>query len=117
MRWLGTEGLLSGWGGRVWFLLHDQHVGGDAEGDAFLLEGEDDAAAEFAEDAVALISADAGVDEVDDFAATNVVDAEDFGVGDGDVLKGGVLADVGGQFAEDCHDIVRIGAGVNAYWE
>ena len=46
-----------------------------------------------------LIGADADVDGVDDFAATDVVDAEDFGVGDGDVLEGGVLADVGSQLA------------------
>lgn len=96
------------------FLLHDQHVGGDAEGDALFLEGEDDAAAEFAEDAVALVGADASVDEVDDFAAADIVDAEDFGVGDGDVLEGGVLADVGGELAEDCHDGVGVGAGVDA---
>ena len=50
---LAAERLLCGWGGGVWFLLGDEQVGGVAEGDAFFLEGEDDAAAEFAEDAVA----------------------------------------------------------------
>ena len=65
---LADEWLLGWWGGGVLSLLHDQHVGGDAEGDAFLLEGHD-AAAEFAEDGVALGWPDAGVDEIDDFAA------------------------------------------------
>lgn len=121
--WLGSihaetsdlaEQRLLRWRGRgIGLLLGDEHVGGDAEGNALLLEGEDDAAAEFAEDAVALVGADAGVDEVDDFATADVVDAEDVGVGDGDVLEGGILADVGGQLAEDCHDGVGVGAGVN----
>ena len=108
------EGLLGGWGGGVG-CAEDEHVGGVvAEGDAVFLEGEDDAAAELAEDAVALVGADADVDGIGDGAAFDLVDAEDDGVGDGDVLEGGVVADFGGDVAEDGDDFVGVGAGVDA---
>ena len=93
----------------------DEHVGGVvAEGDAFLLEGEDDAAAELAENAVALVDANADLDGIGDGAAFDLVDAEDDGVGDGDVFEGGVVADFGGDAGEYRDDFVGIGAGVDA---
>jgi hypothetical protein len=82
-------------------LLHDEHVGGDSERDALILKGEDDAAAQLAENAVALVGANADVDRVDDFAAADVVDAENVGVGDGDVFECRVVTDVVGESAED----------------
>ena len=75
------EGLLGGWSSRVGRLVEgseEKHVGGVvAEGDAVFFEGEDDAAAEFAEDAVALVGADAELNEVGDVAAVDLIDAED----------------------------------------
>ena len=44
----------------------------------------------------------------------DVVDAEDVGIGDGDVLEGRVVADSVGDGAEECHDFVGVGAGVDA---
>jgi hypothetical protein len=108
------EGLLGGWGCRIGS-PQDEHVGGIvAEGDAFFFEGEDDAAAEFAEDAVALVGADADLDGIGDGAAVDLVDAEDDGVGDSDVFKGGVVADIVGELGEQGDDFVGIGAGVDA---
>ena len=76
----------------------DEHVGGIvAERDAFFFEGEDDAAAQLAEDGVALVGADADLDGIGDGAAFDLVDAEDDGIGDDDVFEGGVVADVGGD--------------------
>jgi len=95
-------------------LLHEEHVGGDTERDALFLEGEDDAATKLAEDGVALIGADADVDGIDDFAAIDFVYTEDVGIGDGDVLEGAVAADLFGEGAEDGHDAVGVGAGVDA---
>src|ERR1700710_468600 len=107
------EGLLGGWGCRVG-CAEDEHVGGVvAEGDAFFFEGQDDAAAEFAEDAVALVGADADLDGIGDGAAVDLVDAEDDGVRDSDVFEGGVVADVGGEFCEQGDDFVRVGACVD----
>ena len=111
---LADQGLLGGWGGGVG-CAQDEHVGGVvAEGDAFFFEGDDDAAAEFAEDAVALVGADADLDGVGDGAAFDLVDAEDDGVGDGDVFEDGVVADVAGDLTEDGDDFVGVGAGVYA---
>ena len=54
--------------------MEDEHVGGVvAEGDAFALECEDDAAAQLAEYAVALVDADADLDGVGDGAAFDLV--------------------------------------------
>ncbi len=104
---------MGGWGRRVG-CAEDEHVGGVvAEGDAVLFEGEDDAAAEFAEDAVALIGSDADLDGVGDGAAFDLVDAEDDGVGDGDVFEDRVVSDVVGDLAEEGDDLVGIGAGVD----
>lgn len=111
---LADEGLLCGWGGGVWLLLHEEHVGRDAEWDAFFFKGEDDAAAQGSQDGVALVGADADVDRVDDFAAADFVDAEDVGVGDGDVFEGGIVADLLGEREQDAHDFVGVGAGVYA---
>ncbi len=73
------------WGGGA----QDEHVGRIvAERDAVFFKGEDDAAAEFAEDAVALVGANADLDGIGDGAALDLVDAEDVGVGDGDVFEG-----------------------------
>ena len=80
----------------------------------FFFEGEDDAAAEFAEDAVALVGADADLDGIGDGAAVDLVDAEDDGVGDGDVLEGGLVADCAGKVCEQGDDFVGVGAGVDA---
>jgi hypothetical protein len=69
------EGLLGGWCGGVWG-AEDEHVGGIvAEGDAFFLEGENDAAAELAEDEVAFGGLNAELDRVGDGAAFDLVDA------------------------------------------
>ena len=85
------EGLLGGWGGGVGG-AEDEHVGGVvAEGDAVFLEGEDDAAAQLSEDDVALVGADADLDRIGDGTAFDLVDAEDDGIGDGDVLNSGSL--------------------------
>jgi len=92
----------------------EEQVGGVvAEGDAIFLEGEDDAAAEFAEDGVALHGAGAELDRVGEGAAFDLVDAEDVGVGDGDVFVGGVVAEVSGYLCEEGDDFVRVGAGVD----
>ncbi len=113
LRDLADEGLLGGWGGGVGS-AEDEHVGGIvAEGDAVFFEGEDDAAAEFAEDAVTLVGADADLDRVGDGAAFDLVDAEDVRVGDGDVFEGGIVADAGGDGAEEVDDFVGVGAGVD----
>ena len=54
--------------------MEDEHVGGVlSEGDAFAFECEYDAAAHLAEDAVALIDADADLDGVGDGAAFDLV--------------------------------------------
>jgi hypothetical protein len=107
------EGLLGGWGGGVGG-AQDEHVGRVvAEGDAILFEGEDDASAQFAEDAVSLIGTDADLDRVGDGAAVDFVDAKNDRVGDGDVLERGVVADVVGDFAEQGDDLVWIRAGVD----
>src|ERR1700679_4005646 len=88
------EGSLGGWGGRVGRLVEGaekEHVGGVvAERDAVFFKGEDDAAAELAEDWVALHGAGADLDGIGDGAAFDLVYAEDVGVGDGDVFVGGV---------------------------
>ena len=52
-------------GGRSGLVRHDQGAGGGAERDAFAFEGLEDAAAELAQDAVALVGPDADVDRVD----------------------------------------------------
>ncbi len=93
----------------------DEHVGGVvAEWDAIFFEGDDDAAAEFAEDTVTLVGADTDLDGVGDGAAFDLVDAGDDGVGDGYVFVGGVVADVAGYLTEDGDDLIGICAGVNA---
>ena len=92
----------------------NKHVGGVvAERDAVFFEGQDKAAAQLAEDAIALIGADADLDGVGDGAAFDLVDAEDDWVGDGDVFEGGVVADIVGDFTKDGDDFVGIGAGVD----
>ena len=94
------EGLLGGWRGGVRG-TDDEHVGGVvAEGDAVLFEGEDDAAAQFAEDAIALVGADADLDGIGDGAAFDLVDTEDGRVGDGNVFEGSVIAYIGCYLAE-----------------
>jgi hypothetical protein len=108
----GGEGLLAWRGCGIFGGLHDEQAGVGAEGDTAGFEGEDDAAAELAQDAVFLVGADAEVDGVNDGAAVDFIDAEDCGVGDDDVLEGGVLADGGGDFAEESDDLIRVGAGV-----
>jgi len=111
---LACQGLLGGRRGGVG-CAQDEHVGGVvAERDAIFFEGDDDAAAEFAEDTVTLVGSDTDLDGVGDGAAFDLVDAEDDGVGDGDVFEGGVVADVAGYLAQDGYDFVGIGAGVYA---
>ena len=60
-----------------------------------------------------MIGADADLHRVGDGAAFDLVDAEDDGVGDGNVFEGGVVADFTGDFTEECHDFVGVGAGVD----
>ena len=108
------QGLLSGWGSGVGS-AQDEHVGRIvAQRDAIFFEGKDDAAAEFAEDAVTLVGADTDLDRICDGAAFDLVDAEDVGVGDGDVFEGRVVADIGGDLAKEGDDLVGICAGVDA---
>src|SRR5260370_20008511 len=81
------EGWLGWWGGGVG-RAEDEHVGGiGAEGDAFSFEGENDEAAKFAEDAVALVDAHADLDGVGHGAAIDLVDSGDDRVGDSDVFE------------------------------
>jgi hypothetical protein len=105
--------LLGWWGSRVG-RAEEEHVGGViAEWDAFFFEGKDDAAAEFAEDAVALVGSNPDLDGVGDGAAVDLVYAWDDWVGDSDIFEGGVVADIAGEFCEQGDDFVGIGAGVD----
>src|SRR5258708_32228871 len=109
---------MNGWRGGVGGGAEDEHVGGVvAEGDAFFFEGEDDAAAQFPQDDVALVGVDADLDGIGDGAAFDLVDAEDDGIGDGDVFEAGVVADLFGYVGEQGDDFVGVGAGVDAYVE
>ena len=93
--------------------LDDHGAIGRAEGNLLFVERHQDAAAEFAHDAVALVDHDADVDGVDDLVAADLVDAEDVGVGDDDVFESFVLADLVGESLEDGHDAVGVFAGVD----
>ena len=93
--------------------MDDERAVGGTERNLFFVEGHEDAAAEFAHDAVALVDHNADVDGVDDFVAADLVDAEDVGVGDDDVFEGFVFADLDGEGVEDGHDAVGIFAGVD----
>lgn len=106
----GVERVGGGWGGGA---LDDEGAVGGTEGDLLLVEGEQDAAAEFAHDAVALVDHDADVEGIDDLVAADLVDAEDVGVGDDDVLEGLVLAGLDGEGFENGDDAVGIFAGVD----
>jgi hypothetical protein len=106
--------LLGGRGGGVGRAQNEHVSGVVAEGDAFFFEGDDDAATEFAKDAVALVGPDTDLDGVGDSATFDLVDAGDDGVGDGDVFEDGVVADVAGYLTEDGDDLIGIGAGVYA---
>ena len=110
----GQAPMVGAAGGAVGSGLHDDGAGGVAEGDPLFGEGDEDAAAEFAQDAVSLVGPDAEVDGVDDFSAVDLVDAEDVGVGDDDLVEGGVLADFGGEVFEQGHDFVGVDTGVYA---
>src|SRR5260370_15508018 len=104
---------MSGWGGGGGGGVGDEHVGGvGAEGDAFFFEGEDDAAAQFPQDDVALVGVDADLDGIGDGAAFDLVDAEDDGVGDGDGFEAGVVADLFGYVGEQGGDFGAVSAGV-----
>ncbi len=94
-------------------VLEDHGAVGGAEGDVFLAEGQQDAAAEFAHDTVALVDLDADVDGVDDLVTADLVDAEDCGVGDDYVLEGDIFADGVGEVLEDFDDAIWIFAGVD----
>lgn len=95
--------------------MQDEHVGGIvAEGDALFFKRQDDAAAKFSQDAVSLVGTDTDLDGVGDGAAVDFVDAEDVGVGDGDVLEGRIVADFVCDAAEEGDDLVGVGAGVDA---
>ena len=72
--------LLTGRCGGVFWLLHDEHAGVGAKRNTTRFEEEDDAATEFAEDAVLLIRANFEGDGVEDGAAVDFVDAEDAGL-------------------------------------
>ena len=106
----GVERVGGGWGGGA---LDDEGAVGGAEGDLFLVEGEQDAAAEFAHDAIALVDHDADIEGVYDLVTTDLVDAENVGVGDDDVLEGLVFAHLGGEALEDGDDAVGIFAGID----
>jgi hypothetical protein len=96
---------------------HDEGAGGGAEGDLFALECLKDSAAEFAEDTVALVSHDADVDEVIDFAAVDFVDAEDGGLVDDDLFECFIVAEAGGEVLQDGDNAVGIDGGVDANGE
>ena len=93
--------------------MQDQCAVGAAEGDSFFGEGQQDAAAEFAEDAVALVDHDPDVDGIEDFVAADLIDAGDVGVGHDDVLESFVFADLHGEVFEDFDDAVGIFAGID----
>ena len=103
---------LGGWSGGIGF-LHNEQAGVVAKRDAVGLEGLEDAAAELAEDTVFLVGADTDVDRVDNFAAVDLIDAEDVGVGDDDVFEGRVGADALGERAEELEDAIGVGGGVH----
>ncbi len=103
------EGLLCGWGCGVGVGDEEDVVGIGAEGDGVLFEGEEDAAAEFAEDCVFLIDGDTDADGIGDDAAIDGVDAGDDGVGEGYLLECGIVSDGQGGRAEDGEDAVGIG--------
>jgi hypothetical protein len=105
--------LLGRWGGGVGS-AEDEHVGGIvAERDAVFFKGEDDAPAQFAQNDVALVGADADLDGIGDGAAFDLVDAEDDRIGDCDVLEVGVVADLAGDVGEQGDDLVGVGARVD----
>lgn len=116
MQSLADERLLGGRCGWI-LLVHDEHAGVVAERDTFALEGENDAAAKLAEHGILLVGADADVDGIDDLAAVDLVDAEDVGVGDGDLPEGRIVADLLGEAAEGGDDGVGVCAGVDADWK
>ena len=93
--------------------LHDEEAGVGAEWYAFGFEGEDDAAAEFAEDGIFLIRLDPEIDWVEDGSAIDLVYTKDGWVGDDDVFELRVVADGRGDFAEQSDDLVGIGGGVD----
>ena len=111
------ERLLGRRGGGIGRLIEgaeEEHVGGVvSEGDAVFFEGENDAAAELAEDGVALVGASAELDGIGDGAAFDLVYSQDVGVGDGYVLEGGIVAKIACDLGEDCDDFVGVGAGVD----
>ena len=93
--------------------MDDEGAVGRAEGYLLLVEGKQDAAAEFAHDAVALVDHDADIEGVYDLVSADLVDAEDVGVGDDDVLEGLIGAELSGKAFENLDDAVGIFAGVD----
>lgn len=99
---------MGGWFGAGLGLWREDKGGGNGEFDAVFREGAEDAAAEFAEDAVALVSAYTDIDGVGDFAAGDAIDAGYVGVGEDDVFEGLVGTDLGGEPLEQGEDTVRV---------
>ena len=69
--------------------MQDEHVSGVvSKGNTLALECEDDTAAQFAENTVSLIDADADLNGIGNGTAFDLVYAQNDRVGDGDVLEG-----------------------------
>ena len=81
----------------------------------FPVEGEQDAAAKFTEDAVALVRFDAEIDGVGDFASGDAIDAGNVRIGEQYVFESFIRADFGGELLEQRQDAV--GVFVGAYGE
>jgi len=98
-----------------WNLLLQHQCGlGVAQRDVLFGEADEDAAAQLAEDAVALVGADAHEHGVECLGAGDAVYAGDGGLGEEEILEGGIVADLVGELGECGDDLVGIGGGVHA---
>lgn len=106
------ERLLGGRRGRVG-RTQNEHVGWViAKWNAFLFKGDDDAAAQFTEDRITLVSPDTDLNRIGDGTTIDLIDAEDDGISDGDVFERGVVTDTAGDGAKHGYDFIRIGTGI-----
>jgi len=101
------------WRGGVGVLHDKQAVGIRAQRDGVLFERLQDAAAQFAEDRVLLVDADADADRIGDDATGDGVDAGNVGIGDCDLFEGRVIANGEGGGAQNPEDFVRVGGSVD----
>lgn len=93
----------------------DEHVGRIIpQRNALFLKRNNDAAAQFAQDRVALVGADTDLDRISNGTALDFIDAENIRIGNSDISKRRVVADTDGDSAKDGHDFIRIGARIYA---